>query len=399
MGTCAQLNSVFLALGLCLSGCGWTTQAPKVPEDVLDIIQAVDEGDHAELERLLKGGATPTPAGTPLSPLHAALTHFGDGKLGCDSTALKLLLDHGADANFIDDDSGFAPLEEALSFGDIECARLLKAEGADVNRHGRSGGSTLGFAVKGAVHTNDTSILKLVLSWGVDPNVLDRDYDSTALHEASGTIPGQDAAPVIEELLRSGTDPCIVDSRGATAWDSVNTAERSTARRKQLADAMRACPPTGTGPYYERAASTSLVVLFNMEKTRTLHGVIDKIEFDAVPKPLIWVRATGTSVFGQPAITPDNRYWRVQGGSLMKEPEWRARIIPEAEVSIDGYFGRNLLGGTASRMIAEEMILKDGCRLHISNGSRSAGPSPSACLPPRPPPSPNQQGKVPDVLP
>lgn len=31
-----------------------------------------------------------------------------------------------ADANFVDDWSGFAPLEEALSVGDLECASLLK---------------------------------------------------------------------------------------------------------------------------------------------------------------------------------------------------------------------------------------------------------------------------------
>ncbi len=270
MSTRAQLITLLLALGICLSGCGWITPAPPVPKDVLDIIHAVDAGDHAELERLLKAGATPTPAGSPLSPLHAAATHFGDGKLGCDSAALKLLLDHGADPNFVDPDSGESPLEEVLSFGDVGCARLLKAAGANINRHGKSGQSMLVFAVKGAVHVSDTSVVRLVLSWGANPNALDGDGTAyTALHEAANTTPGQDAGPVTIELLQAGADPCIVDRAGATAWDYVTgfkkviteipgqtaleiatNLEQKTSVQKFLTDAMSRCPPTGTGPYY-----------------------------------------------------------------------------------------------------------------------------------------------------
>jgi ankyrin repeat protein len=126
--------------------------------------------------------------------------------------------------------------------GDVECARLLKEAGADVNQHGQSGQSILQFAVKGALRTGNTNILKLVLSWGVDPNVLSGGRGFTALHEAAWAMPGQDVVPVVEELLRSGADPCIANSSGDTALDLATYLTRSAALQRLLTEAMRKCP-------------------------------------------------------------------------------------------------------------------------------------------------------------
>lgn len=90
-------------------------QASTVPQGVIDIIHAIDAGDLSKLESLLEGGAAPTPKGSPLSPIHAAVTHFHEGQLVCDSRALKLLLEHGADPNFVDQHSGFSALEDVLA--------------------------------------------------------------------------------------------------------------------------------------------------------------------------------------------------------------------------------------------------------------------------------------------
>lgn len=251
MSARAQPIPTLLALGLLVLGCGRSEspggthsldQASTVPQGVIDIIHAIDAGDNSKLQSLLDGGAIPTPKESPLSPIHAAVTHLREGQLVCDSAALKLLLEHGADPNFVDRDSGFSPLEDVLAMGDVECARLLKDAGADVNQRGKSGQSILQFAVKGAVRSGNTNILRLVFSWGVDPNVLSGGRANTALHEAVWATPGQDVVPVVEELLRSGANPCIADSAGDTALDLATYLKRATAVQELLAEAMRKCP-------------------------------------------------------------------------------------------------------------------------------------------------------------
>ena len=251
----AQLLVTLLSFGFFASGCGMdnsntdlgvTTQAGGVPKDVVAIIRAIDAGDVSELKKLLEGGAVPTPNGSQLSPMHAAITHFRDGQLVCNAAALKLLLDYKADPDFVDQDSGFSALEDALAMGDIECAKQLRRAGARLDQHGHSGQSLLQFAAKGAVRTGEIGILKLVLSWGVDPNV--RGYaGQTALHEAvwsSNLRDGQLSAPVIAELLRSGADPCIANERGQTALDLVTNLNSPDSVRQLLSEASRSCPTT-----------------------------------------------------------------------------------------------------------------------------------------------------------
>ena len=161
-----HFRGALCALIVLTSGCERKVPAAVVPADVISLIHAIDEGDRAKLKMLLDAGAAPTPHDSPLSPIHAAITHFQGGKVECDSEALTLLLDHKADPNFVEPDSGFSPREDALSMGDMLCAAKLKKAGANLYQHGQSGQSALQFAVKGAVRTGDTSILKLVLSLG-----------------------------------------------------------------------------------------------------------------------------------------------------------------------------------------------------------------------------------------
>jgi hypothetical protein len=235
------VRSLVAAILSCV-GCS-KVSAPAVPNDVVEIINAIDDGELARLQLLLDKGAAPTPIGSPLSPIHAAITHFANGKLVCDANAIQLLLAHGANPNFIDQYSGFAPLEEALSMGETECIMLLKNAGASINVHGTSGQSLLQFAVKGVERSGDISLLQLVTSWGVSPNVgVGADGRSfTALHEAAWINNNphiQDL--VVAELLRLGTDPCI-RHRGQTALDIAVNLERSPVAQAKLKAAMGAC--------------------------------------------------------------------------------------------------------------------------------------------------------------
>ncbi len=228
-----------LATVLCASlGCS-KPSGGDVPNDVIEIIHAIDMGDEARLRTLLENGAIPTPAASPLSPIHAAITHFSDGKLVCDTKTIRLLLDHGANPNFIDRDSGFAPLEEALSMGEMECITLLRTAGASIDTHGESGQSLMQFAVKGVERSGDKALLQLVMSWGVSVNVRGRTF--TALHEAAWINTPQIAEYVVAELLRLGADPCI-DSDGQTPLDIAISLKRPANVQFQLRSAMTACP-------------------------------------------------------------------------------------------------------------------------------------------------------------
>jgi ankyrin repeat protein len=216
-----------------------------VPQDVVEIINAIDMGDQTRLRALLENGAIPTPDGSPISPIRAAITHFANGALICDTKAMKLLLEHGANPNFIDQYSGFAPLEEALSMGEMECITLLRNAGASIDTHGKSGQSLMQFAVKGAERSGDIALLQLVVSWGVSPNAGIGGQDGrsfTALHEAAWILPPAKQEAIVAELLRLGTDPCIRDE-GQTALDVAENLKRSPTAQASLRAAMTACPP------------------------------------------------------------------------------------------------------------------------------------------------------------
>jgi len=235
---------VIVTASVLSSGCAKSSR-PQVPPSVIEIIRAIDAGDDNLLRTALENGAKPTPDGSPLSPIHAAITHFANGKLLCDTKAMKLLLEHGANPNFVDQDSGFAPLEEALSMGDLKCITLLKAAGASTDTHGTSGQSLLQFAVKGVERSGDITLLRLVTSWGVSPNVGAGRSDGrsfTALHEAAWMTSSSVQDSVVVELLRLGTDPCIRD-RGQTAFDIAENLKRSAVAQAALKSAMTACPP------------------------------------------------------------------------------------------------------------------------------------------------------------
>ena len=227
-GVALLASSYILVLSACgKSGgveMGSMSNPGQVPQEVVRIISAIDMGDMQALRDLLQSGANATPPGSPLSPIHAAITHFDKGQLICDSAALNLLLEHGADPNFIDQYSKFSPIEDALAMGDMNCAELLRDAGARLDKPGLTGQSIMGFAVKGAIRTKNLGILRHVPSWGVDPNVTAGASGQTALFDAAATPGGEFA---FRELIKVGVDPCIRDSTGMLASNRAQNLARS----------------------------------------------------------------------------------------------------------------------------------------------------------------------------
>jgi hypothetical protein len=261
MVTCFRIANIatfsLLALGAVACGSSGSeeqTRADGTPrsgngpqlEGIVAVINSIDSGDRAELKGLLESGIQPTPPGAPLSTLHAAITHFGDGRFECDAGAVELLLVHGADANFLDPGSNFLPLEEALAMGSVRCAELLRDAGARIDQMGPRGQSMLDYAVKGAMKNQDATILRLALSWGIDPNVLGAPGSSgqrwTALFETTSPANGRGGVRVAQELLRAGTNPCYRDEDGVSALDEALRYGGGSDLVDLLRGEMRKCP-------------------------------------------------------------------------------------------------------------------------------------------------------------
>lgn len=181
-----------------------------------ELVQAAVAGDLDSVRRLIEGGADPNSVDRhgmgPLLNFHPEVTRY--------------LLEQGADPNRQRNEN-IAPVLLGVS-SNIECLRLMLEAGADVNRAGEHNGETALHAVAGG---SDTEAVRLLLSYGADPNArtkpgmktygLWRDArvrGETPLHRAAAW-----AGPeVIQLLLDAGADPTIRDANKDTplSWAS-----------------------------------------------------------------------------------------------------------------------------------------------------------------------------------
>ncbi len=125
------------------------------------LTKAVNKGDTADVERLLKNGADPNEAQMGVTVLINACNN-------CQVEIVKLLLANGADPNKKDWE-GWRPLMAAAAGappGDsrnkeqlcLEVVQLLIDNGADVNARGKRGQSALKYA-KSAIHEKVQELL------------------------------------------------------------------------------------------------------------------------------------------------------------------------------------------------------------------------------------------------
>ena len=173
------------------------------------LIDAIDSGDLDRVAKLLAAGADPNATRpsdyTPLQNAveesqppgelgaldvmvlllrHGALVDGRDGPE--DATpllravqrnhieAVRLLLAAGADPN-VRDHEGDSPLRICLQKGYLEMARLLLLCGANKAIHAPDGGGPDMTALGNAAYFLNVDMVKLLLAFGADPNVLDND--------------------------------------------------------------------------------------------------------------------------------------------------------------------------------------------------------------------------------
>lgn len=177
----------------------------------------VSRGDAAKVRLLLDRGADAN-ARTQLgrTPLIVAASSNGTVE------AVRLLIEAGADVNAADN-GGMTPLMAAARADDISVAKLLVANGADVN-HIAAGIGQSATALMAAAFNGSTELVRLLLSRGAKVDPVSRDYAevvkngrvmfgrNTALHlgAASGN------AEVVKLLLDAGAAVNPQDVRDAT---------------------------------------------------------------------------------------------------------------------------------------------------------------------------------------
>ena len=124
-------------------------------------------------------------------------------------SALKLLLEAGADVN-ICDISGVSCVMKAAANGNAECMKALLKAGADVNGFSINGVSALMFTLI----VNNIQCLEILLDRGANVNE-QSNFGPTALMHAAR----KGRAQALECLLESGADVNFVAANGETALE------------------------------------------------------------------------------------------------------------------------------------------------------------------------------------
>lgn len=212
---------------------------PKNKYGITPLLQAIGQNQTEAVRFLLNNGADPNlnaPFGSPL--LEAT---------GRDTEIVRLLIEHGANVNYVHEQYGITPLIEAVKLT-AETFTSLKAEGsykgpvpdipktvqllidagANVNHHDSSWDTPLRIAIL----NNSIAVVGLLLKAGADvdvknPNTEEHTYtgaDDPVLLDAVSGYP-RTSIKITEMLLKAGADPnyrnfrsynAIFDSKGIT---------------------------------------------------------------------------------------------------------------------------------------------------------------------------------------
>ena len=176
----------------------------RIVEGLQPLHLAVRAQHSGLVERLLARGAHVDGRDNQgLTPLH-------DAACAGDARCARLLLDHSADANAVEEDQRKTPLHCAAEAGSIETVQLLIERGAAVDGQDQGGLTPL----HGAAFMNHEPVVGLLLDAGARPNARDP-RGETALFKAVVAASAEAAACLVER----GADPNLPDLRGRTPLD------------------------------------------------------------------------------------------------------------------------------------------------------------------------------------
>jgi ankyrin repeat protein len=165
----------------------------------LELEKMTAQKDETAVKRLLQEGADPNFVGENSTAIHTAAFHGADA-------ILKVLIEAGANPNLKNRD-GFAPIHWAASQGHIKTCEILIRNKADINAKTSAGGTALHVAAS----SGHSKICKILLAAGADINAADN-MGSTPLSIAVGL----NQKSVVTLLLSSGADTETVNANGQT---------------------------------------------------------------------------------------------------------------------------------------------------------------------------------------
>lgn len=192
----------------------------KLVETLLERGMAVDFSGSEGVELLYAAAGTDNDKGAETVKLlldrgvavnDRAFTQYGSGTplqiaaMSDNVAVVRLLLDHGADANVTGNDS-WTLLHHALNSRNAELVETLLEHGADVNFYGGPGSdwSSTSAPILIAVQTGDAAIVEVLLRHGADINEPRRDHNRTMT--PLQTAVSRNALDVAKLLLEYGAD-------------------------------------------------------------------------------------------------------------------------------------------------------------------------------------------------
>ncbi|EEP82044.1 predicted protein [Uncinocarpus reesii 1704] len=133
-------------------------------------------------------------------------------------TILEMLLENGVNVNYMEEETGFNPIESAVIDEDYEVVKLLLEHGAQIPADISGHGSFAHILIQWPGRAPSFELLELLLTHGLDANARNQS-GSTALHLIAERQFKEGLEPVLALLLRHGADIHAKNGQNRTALE------------------------------------------------------------------------------------------------------------------------------------------------------------------------------------